>query len=296
MAWKMLPTNYKDAIWAGLKKFNQIFNPDGTLSFQDVTVYTSKEDSFFGAQDANRMNEALNTIMSMVENGTDLYEAFQAYFETQQILFTDKSEKQFKEFKDFLYSMETEGEESLTQIADRAATSERNAKASETAAKTSETNAKTSETNAKASEEAAKTAKSGAVTAQQAAETAQSGAEYAQSSAASSAQSATQAAEKAEAVSTRVPYVGENGHWFVWDNDVDNYVDTEIPAQGETGPQGPQGIQGPAGPRGIDGVAVVADGYFAFNVNEQGHLILSYTGSEAPDVSIDENGHLIMKI
>ena len=66
--------------------------------------------------------------------------------------------------------------------------------------------------------------------------------------------------------------------------------------QGLTGPQGPQGPEGPQGPRGINGVAVSAEGQYAFNVNENGHLIVSYTGSEAPNFSVNENGHLILEI
>ena len=92
MAWKMLPTDYTDAVWSGLKKYSQIDNSDGTVSFQDVTVYSGKEKSFFGAKDANQMNEALNTIMSMVENGTNLYEAFQTYFATQKTLFEQEGD------------------------------------------------------------------------------------------------------------------------------------------------------------------------------------------------------------
>ena len=42
MAWKMLPTDYTDAVWSGLKKYSQIDNSDGTVSFQDVTVYSGK--------------------------------------------------------------------------------------------------------------------------------------------------------------------------------------------------------------------------------------------------------------
>ena len=49
MAWTLLPTNYTDAVWDGMKKYNQINNPDGTISLQDVTVYTNKENSFFGS-------------------------------------------------------------------------------------------------------------------------------------------------------------------------------------------------------------------------------------------------------
>jgi len=83
MSWQLLPTNYTDVSWAGLKKYQQITNPDGTVSFQDVTQYTDMENSFFGALDANRMNEALNTLMSMVEDGTDLCSSFQNYFNLQ---------------------------------------------------------------------------------------------------------------------------------------------------------------------------------------------------------------------
>ena len=93
MAWTLLPTDYTDAVWSGLKKYSQVDNSDGTVSFQDVTVYTNREKSFFGAKDANRMNEALNYIMSMLESGTDLYEEFQTYFATQQQLFESSGNK-----------------------------------------------------------------------------------------------------------------------------------------------------------------------------------------------------------
>lgn len=72
--------------------------------------------------------------------------------------------------------------------------------------------------------------------------------------------------------------------------------------QGAVGPQGAQGIQGPKGDKGDkgeqgpSGVQVVATGYFGFYVNETGHLICQYSGEEAPDASINEEGHLILKI
>lgn len=101
MAWELLPVNYTDAVWAGLKRYNQIDNEDGSVSFQDVTSYTGKENSFFGAKDANRMNEALNTLMSMVENGTDLYEAFQNYFTVQKNLFEQEADNKATDFDDY---------------------------------------------------------------------------------------------------------------------------------------------------------------------------------------------------
>lgn len=65
--------------------------------------------------------------------------------------------------------------------------------------------------------------------------------------------------------------------------------------KGDTGPQGPQGIQGPPGPQGINGVVVEAQGIYAFDVNDEGHLVLHYTG-DAPDFSINEDGHLMLNI
>ena len=62
MAWTNLPTDYEDAVWNGLKKYAQVNNEDGTVSFKDMTVYTKKEKSFFGAADANAMNAAMNQL------------------------------------------------------------------------------------------------------------------------------------------------------------------------------------------------------------------------------------------
>lgn len=108
MAWKLLPVDYTDAVWAGLKRYNQINNEDGSVSFQDITAYTGKEKSFFGAKDANRMNEALNTIMSMVENGTDLYTAFQNYFAEQKTLFEQEVDSKATEFDNYTDNLEQE--------------------------------------------------------------------------------------------------------------------------------------------------------------------------------------------
>lgn len=108
MAWELLPVDYTDAVWAGLKRYNQINNEDGSVSFQDITSYTGKEKSFFGAKDANRMNEALNTIMIMVENGTDLYTAFQNYFAEQKTLFEQEADSKATEFDNYTDNLEQE--------------------------------------------------------------------------------------------------------------------------------------------------------------------------------------------
>lgn len=127
MAWQTLPTDYTDVVWDGLKKYNQIDNSDGTVSFQDVTVYTNKEKSFFGAKDANRMNEALNYIMSMLENGTNLYEEFVTYFADQKQLFESagddviedvraRTNSQYDAYVTYLTSLKQQTDDSLTEI------------------------------------------------------------------------------------------------------------------------------------------------------------------------------------
>jgi ElaB/YqjD/DUF883 family membrane-anchored ribosome-binding protein len=116
MAWKLLPTDYTDAVWSGLKKYTQVDNSDGTVSFNDVTTYTNKEKSFFGAKDANRMNEALNYIMSMLENGTDLYEEFQSYFTTQKELFKSSGDSSYQELTQYFVNLKAQGDSSLAEI------------------------------------------------------------------------------------------------------------------------------------------------------------------------------------
>lgn len=113
MAWSLLPTNYTDAVWNGLKKYTKVDNADGTVSFNDVTAYTNKEKSFFGAKDANSMNEALNYIMSMLENGTDLYEEFKTYFDTQKKQFKTSGDTSYNELKQYYTVLKSKGDASL---------------------------------------------------------------------------------------------------------------------------------------------------------------------------------------
>lgn len=96
MAFEQLPTNYTEATWTGLRKYRQVNNADDTVSFRDVTEYLNKENSFFGAKDANRMNEALNYIMAALENGTNLYVEFLNYFMTQRDAFDAQSDEEYE--------------------------------------------------------------------------------------------------------------------------------------------------------------------------------------------------------
>lgn len=87
MSWTPLPEDYTDRSWQGLQKYRLIENSDNTVSFQDVTEYQNLPDSFFGALQANQITTAINILMAMVESGTDIYEQFHQYFETQKVLF-----------------------------------------------------------------------------------------------------------------------------------------------------------------------------------------------------------------
>ena len=116
MSWTPLKENYTDAIWAGLKKYNLIENSDDTISLQDVTVYSQKENSFYGALDANRTNAAINIIMAMLENGTDLYTNFQQYFATQQTLFEETADEKQAGLTSYVADLEAQGDALIQQI------------------------------------------------------------------------------------------------------------------------------------------------------------------------------------
>ena len=104
-AFEMLKTDYVDAVFEGLRKYLVIANPDGTFSFSDVTQYTVKEGSFFGAKDSNMMNTAMNLIMAALNNGTELYEVFSNFFVEQQELFIQTADKYNSDFFGYVVAL-----------------------------------------------------------------------------------------------------------------------------------------------------------------------------------------------
>lgn len=61
-----LPVNFKDDILAASnpkRKYQQTYNTDGSVSLEDVTVYT-QQGSDFGASQVNQTNQAINNIYS----------------------------------------------------------------------------------------------------------------------------------------------------------------------------------------------------------------------------------------
>lgn len=51
-------------------------------------------------------------------------------------------------------------------------------------------------------------------------------------------------------VITKVPYIGDNGHWYVWNAESMAFVDSGVPAQGEPGEKGDPGKPGEDGKPG----------------------------------------------
>jgi hypothetical protein len=116
VAWERLKTDYKDAVWSGLRKFIPIDNGDGSYSVKDVTQYTVYDESFFGALDANRINAAVNAIMAALENGTDLYEVFTEFFENQKEEFNKQANLDLDTFNVFLDNLQATANADVVQL------------------------------------------------------------------------------------------------------------------------------------------------------------------------------------
>ncbi len=96
------------------------------------------------------------------------------------------------------------------------------------------------------------------------------------------------------AVNAHAPYVdAQTKTMWYWDDGAKAYRDSGVSVVGPPGPPGPAGKQGP---QGLNGVAVAAAGQYALNIDERGHLLLVYTGDTAPNLSIREDGHLVLEV
>ena len=54
--------------------------------------------------------------MSMVENGTDLYEAFQIYFTTQKQTFENTADSTQNDFEEYVNGLKAEGDSAIESI------------------------------------------------------------------------------------------------------------------------------------------------------------------------------------
>ena len=107
MAFELLRTDYVDAVFEGLRRYMLGDNGDGTVSFIDVTNYTVREGAFFGAKDANTINTAVNAILAALNNGTNLYDVFTIFFETQKTLFEEESDAKQEGFEQYITELRT---------------------------------------------------------------------------------------------------------------------------------------------------------------------------------------------
>ncbi len=65
-----LRTNYKDDVFTGKRKYSEIDNGDGTISFDDVTDYAQVGD-IYGAAQINETNDVINNLDSKAYKSTD---------------------------------------------------------------------------------------------------------------------------------------------------------------------------------------------------------------------------------
>lgn len=65
-----LRTNYKDDVFTGKRKYNEIDNGDGSISFDDVTNYSQNGDTY-GAAQINEANEIINNLDNNSYRQTD---------------------------------------------------------------------------------------------------------------------------------------------------------------------------------------------------------------------------------
>lgn len=99
--------------------------------------------------------------------------------------------------------------------------------------------------------------------------------------AANDARASANAAEATEKrvseVIVRTPVI-VNGYWYVWDDNVRGYIETNIKAEGQ------------------DGVCVPTGGLFGTGVSEDGHLLVYYAGDTPPALTVNDAGHLIFTL
>ena len=61
-----LKTNYKDDIYQGNRKYLQVKNEDGTVSFSDATTY-EQEGDYFGANEINVISQTINEVQDKAD-------------------------------------------------------------------------------------------------------------------------------------------------------------------------------------------------------------------------------------
>ena len=89
-----LKEDYKDAVFAGLRKYKMLDNGDGTVSPVDMTEYETAGDKF-GAKDVNAITKTVNATGEIITDDNDEFKPNQKY-EIGRIVIYDNKTWRFK--------------------------------------------------------------------------------------------------------------------------------------------------------------------------------------------------------
>lgn len=89
-----LKEDYKDAVFAGLRKYKMLDNGDGTVSPVDMTEYETAGDKF-GAKDVNAITKTVNATGEIIADDNDEFKPNQKY-EIGRIVIYDNKTWRFK--------------------------------------------------------------------------------------------------------------------------------------------------------------------------------------------------------
>lgn len=154
--------------------------------------------------------------------------------------------------------------------ADSAAAATQAAQSASDAVSSAQTSVQTATAQAQAAADAAQQARQ----AQQAVETAAGNAAQSAQGAGNSAGSAEASANAALQAVNRYPRINpDTMTWLVWDTAQGVFVDTGIVAEGKNG--------------------IEADGLWGVYVDDEGYLVVTYTGDDPPPLSISDDGYLV---
>lgn len=85
-----LKEDYKDAVFAGLRKYKMLDNGDGTVSPVDMTEYEAAGDKF-GAKDVNAITKTVNATGEIIADDNDGFKPDQKYVIGDIVIYDNKT-------------------------------------------------------------------------------------------------------------------------------------------------------------------------------------------------------------
>ena len=85
-----LKEDYKDAVFAGLRKYKMLDNGDGTVSPVDMTKYENGGDKF-GAKDVNAITKTVNATGEIIADDNDGFKPDQKYVIGDIVIYDNKT-------------------------------------------------------------------------------------------------------------------------------------------------------------------------------------------------------------